>query len=51
MKKFYNAPAMELEVFETADVITISFNAAAFVIGTDDSAKIATVDVSTLNFQ
>ena len=54
MKKYYNAPAVELELFETADVITASpaGGKMSLIKGqTDASATAVTVDVATLTFQ
>ena len=47
MKKVYNAPSMELGLFETADVITISYETTGTTLGAQDTA-IPTVDVGQL---
>ena len=47
MKKNYTAPSMELELFETADVITVSYAGGTADLGAGE-AGIPTVDVSTL---
>lgn len=49
MKKIYNAPSMELELFETADVITVSYEGATMDLATQEKG-IPTVDVATLGF-
>ena len=53
MKKYYNAPAVELEFFETADVITASQAPAMSLIKgqADASATAVTVNVETLTFK
>jgi len=52
MKKFYNAPAVELEVFDNTDVIVTS-GVFALVGATpaDATSDIPEIDVSELNFQ
>lgn len=48
MKKTYIAPMMEKEIFETSDVITVSFNGAALNVTPDEpTAGIPVVDAST----
>lgn len=47
MKKIYNAPSMELELFETADVITVSYTGTTMDLATEDKG-IPTVDVGGL---
>lgn len=51
MKKTYIAPMMEREIFETSDVITVSFNGNVLNIDPEDTtAGIAVVDVNDLTF-
>ena len=53
MKKYYNAPAMEFETFETADIITVSPGALTMIrnaAGQGSVETAPTIDVATLNF-
>ena len=51
MKKTYIAPMMEKEIFETSDVITVSFNGNGLNINPEEpTAGIAVVDVNDLTF-
>ena len=52
MKKFYVAPMMEREIFETSDVITasIGFNAAGFNAGTEQDEGVPVVDAATQTY-
>lgn len=52
MKKTYIAPMMEKEIFETSDVITVSFNGNGLNINPEEPATtgIAVVDVNDLTF-
>lgn len=52
MKKTYVAPMMEREIFETSDVITISFNVIGNTIGGDNQEKnLTTVNVTELDYE
>ena len=45
MKKIYNAPSMELELFETADVITVS----PFSVNNEAGTVGQTTGIPTIN--
>lgn len=52
MKKTYVAPMMEREIFETSDVITVSFNGTGFNVTPDEeTTKLPVVDAATLEYK
>lgn len=50
MKKFYNAPFVKVEIFATADVITVSGLTLINNKGTVGTDEITKVDANTLTF-